>query len=124
MRVRTLLTAGALFLGSVAFLAPATPTAHAAGCPWVGSTAPVDQRVAQVMAQITQSEEISLVHGVSGSYVGDTPAVARLCIPALSLEDGPAGVADGMTGVTQLPAPVAGAATWDTAAVRGYGSLV
>ena len=45
--------------------------------------------------------------GASGSsYVGFTPAIGSLCIPALNLEDGPAGVGDGMTGVTQLPAPV------------------
>jgi beta-glucosidase len=124
MRIRTLSTAVALFLGSLAFLAPATPTAQAAGCPWVGSSGTPDQRAAQVMAQITQSEEITLVHGVSGSYVGNVPAIARLCVPALTLEDGPAGVADGMTGVTQLPAPVAGAATWDTAAVQQYGGVV
>ena len=37
----------------------------------------------------------------------------QLCIPALGEEDGPAGVADGLTGVTQLPAGVALAATLD-----------
>ena len=44
--------------------------------------------------------------------------------PALKLEDGPAGVADGMTGVTQLPAPIAVAASWDTALAREYGGIV
>jgi beta-glucosidase len=58
MRVRSLSTAStavALFAGALAFLAPATPTAHAASCPWVGSSASVDQRVAQVMATHTFS---------------------------------------------------------------------
>ncbi|GAA1995371.1 glycoside hydrolase family 3 C-terminal domain-containing protein [Catenulispora subtropica] len=126
MRTRALLSAVALVAGSVATaLVPSgAGPAHAASCPWVGSTAPVETRVGQVMAQITQSEEIALVHGVSGTYVGNVPADARLCIPALTLQDGPAGVGDGLNGVTQLPAPVAGAATWDTAAVRQYGTVL
>jgi beta-glucosidase len=36
--------------------------------------------------------------------IGGTPAIPGLCIPALSEEDGPIGVGDGLTGVTQLPA--------------------
>ena len=55
---------------------------------------------------------------------GFTPAISSLCIPALNLEDGPAGVADGMTSVTQLPAPVDAAATWDTAAEQTYGQVI
>ena len=92
------------------------PSATAASCPWVGSTAPVPQRVSQLLAQMTIPDEITLVHGTSGPYVGNVAANPALCIPALNLEDGPAGVGDGMSGVTQLPAPVAAAATWDPAA--------
>jgi len=63
--------------------------------------------------------------GASGSsYVGFTPAIGALCIPAMNLEDGPAGVGDGMGSVTQLPAPVDVAATWDTSAERLYGQVV
>jgi beta-glucosidase len=132
VRIRPLYGISALALAAAAGLgttsagvaaSPAAPKASAA-CPWVGSTAPVEQRVSQVMAQITQSEEIALVHGVSGSYVGNIPANSRLCIPALSLQDGPAGVGDGLAGVTQLPAPVAGAASWDPAAARQYGDVI
>jgi beta-glucosidase len=47
-----------------------------------------------------------------------------LCVPELKLQDGPGGVGDGMAGVTQLPAPVAAAATWDTAITGQYGSVV
>ena len=102
---------------------PAQPAANAA-CPWVGSNAPVNQRVSQVLAQMTVAQKITLVHGAGGSYVGNTPAIAALCIPALTLEDGPAGVGDGMNGVTQLPAPVAAAATWDPAAEQSYGAVI
>ena len=60
------------------------------------------------------SQKINLMTGASGSsYVGNIPAISSLCIPAINLEDGPAGVGDGMSNVTQLPAPVDVAATWD-----------
>jgi beta-glucosidase len=99
-------------------------SAQAAACPWVGSSAPVATRVSEVMAQMTLAEKISMVHGTSGPYVGNVPAIPSLCIPALNLEDGPAGVADGMTGVTQLPAPVAAAATWDSSDAQQYGDVI
>ena len=77
------------------------------------------------MSKITQAQEIDLVTGASGSsYVGFTTAIGSLCIPALNLQDGPAGVGDGLTGVTQLPAPVDAAATWDPSAEKLYGQVV
>lgn len=100
------------------------PVASAASCPWVGSTAPVPQRVAQVLAQMSQDQKISLLHGTGGAFVGNTPAIPSLCVPGMGLEDGPAGVGEGLSGVTQLPAPVAVAATWDTAAEQQYGAVV
>jgi beta-glucosidase len=80
--------------------------------------------VAQVLAQMSQDQKISLLHGTGGGYVGNTPAIPALCIPALGLEDGPAGVGENLGGVTQLPAPVAAAATWDADAETQYGQLV
>ncbi|GAA4623949.1 glycoside hydrolase family 3 C-terminal domain-containing protein [Actinoallomurus vinaceus] len=92
-------------------------------CPWVGSTAPVSQRVAQLMAQMTQDQKISMLHGNGNAspYIGNTSAIPALCVPAMGLEDGPGGPGDGLGGVTQLPAPVAGAATFDTALEQQYG---
>jgi beta-glucosidase len=119
--------AGALGAGAPAAAgAPATVRAAAtAACPWVQSTAPIPQRVSQLLAQMSTAQKVSLATGAGGSsYVGFTPAIGSLCIPSMNLEDGPAGVADGMTGVTQLPAPVDAAATWDTAAEQTYGRVV
>src|SRR5499427_7201121 len=95
-------------------------------CPWVTSTAPISQRVAQLMGQMSLSNEISMVegHGTSNPYVFYTPAISSLCIPAFGLEDGPAGVADGLTGVTQLPAGVTLAATWDPSLAQQYGQVI
>jgi beta-glucosidase len=123
----TVVTCLALVTSLVGTASAQQATASAANpqCPWVGSTAPVGQRVAAVMAKMTLDDKIAMVHGAGGSaYVGYVPPNPGLCIPALKLEDGPAGVADGMTGVTQLPAPVAGAASWDPALMKTYGSVI
>ncbi len=104
--------------------------AHAASspnpaCPWVGQHASPEQRAGEVLAQMTFGEKIQLVHGQGGApYAGQIPAIARLCVPGLNLNDGPGGVGDGMTGVTQLPAPVADAASWDPSLARRYGSVI
>jgi beta-glucosidase len=100
--------------------------AASANCPWVTSREPTDQRVAQLMGQMTLDDKITLVegHGTSNPYVFYTPAIPSLCIPAVGLEDGPAGVADGLTGVTQLPAGVALAATWDPSLAARYGTVI
>jgi beta-glucosidase len=104
--------------------ATAPHAAAATSCPWVNSTAPVSTRVSQLMAQMSLSQEISLMTGTGGSYVGNVAAIPSLCIPAVGLEDGPAGVGDGMSNVTQLPAPVDVAATWDTSAEQEYGHVI
>jgi beta-glucosidase len=115
----------AVGLWSAAGPAPlASSPARAASCPWIGSTAPVATRVEQVMAQITEAQELALVNGGSGSYAGNIPAIPALCIPAVNLEDGPQGVGDGQCCVTQLPAPVAAASTWDTSLEQQYGAVV
>jgi beta-glucosidase len=95
-------------------------------CPWVSSRAPVSQRVAQLMSQMSLADEITMVegHGTTNPYVFYTPAIPALCIPAVGLEDGPAGVADGLTGVTQLPAGVALAASWDPSLAQQYGQVI
>jgi beta-glucosidase len=76
-----------------------------------------------VLAQMTLDEEIALVHGTfPGFYGGLLAANPRLCIPALPMINGPAGV--NRAGSTQLPAAVAAAATWDGRALQSYGSLI
>jgi beta-glucosidase len=121
---QTRMAGGARMTGGTS-VAAGQAAAHSS-CPWVTSTAPISQRVAQLMAKMSQSQEISMVegHGTSNPYVFYTPAISTLCIPAFGLEDGPAGVADGLTGVTQLPAGVALAATWDPSLAQQYGQVI
>ena len=109
----------------IASVGASTAGAASTACPWVGSSAPIAQRVSELMSRMTLAQEVSMMTGAGGSgYVGLTPAIGSLCIPAVNLEDGPAGVGDQMTGVTQLPAPVAVAATWDTSAEQEYGQVL
>jgi len=134
--VRRTLIAGAVSIALVLTGAATVPagaaglTGPAAACPWVGSTAPVEQRVSQVLAQMTLDEKITMVHGGEPGggkpfpWTGIIAGNARLCIPELHLMDGPGGVGTGFTGVTELPAPVSAAATWDTALEQQYGNVV
>jgi beta-glucosidase len=81
--------------------------------------------VDEVLDKMTLSEKATVL-----SLFPDPPryenvmlAVPRLCIPHLILQDGAAGVAAGMRGVTQLPAPIALAASWDPALAHAYGTV-
>jgi len=67
--------------------AGALRAAPPSSCPWVTSTAPIAQRVAQLMGQMSLSQKISMVegHGTSNPYVFYTPAISSLCIPALGM---------------------------------------
>jgi len=119
-------TAAASQASAPGMSAASLTSAAGASCPWVTSRAPISQRVAQLMSQMSLADEISIVegHGTPNPYVFYTPAIPALCIPAVGEEDGPGGVADGLTGVTQLPAGVALAATWDPSLAERYGQVI
>ena len=106
--------------------ARARPATAGPSCPWLSQALPVAKRVAMLLAQMTLANKITVVEGqgTSEPYVFYMAAQPALCIPALGLEDGPNGVGDGLTGVTQLPAGVSLAATFDPALARQYGDVV
>src|SRR5579875_1546681 len=118
--------AAATTQGKVRAAALAASPATESQCPWVSSRQPVAERVAEVMSHMTLSDEIDMVegHGTANPYVFYMAGIPRLCIPSLGEEDGPNGVADGLTGVTQLPAGVALAATFDRSLARQYGQVI
>jgi beta-glucosidase-like glycosyl hydrolase len=66
--------------------------------------------------------EIDLIQ--TGIRENINSGVRRLCIPPLTLQDGPQGVSFGADNVTQLPAPVGLGATFDTAMARAYGTVM
>ena len=94
-------------------------------CPWVGSTAPVAQRVQQVLDTMDQSEEFTMLSGDGGSsYIGQVAAIPDLCIPATNMQDGPNGVGDGTGGVTAYPDGENAAATWDPSLIKQEGTAM
>jgi beta-glucosidase len=127
--------AGLLAVVLPASLALASSPASAAGtsragssssCPWLNQSLPVSKRVSLLLAQMTLADKINEVTGAGFSepYVFYISAIPSLCIPAIGEEDGPVGVGDGLTGVTQLPSAVSLAATFDQALADQYGKVI
>jgi beta-glucosidase len=82
-----------------------------------------------LVARMTLKQKDTLMHGVGfgtvpSGTIGATAAIPALHIPAVNQQDGPNGIGDGVTGVTQLPAPQALAATFDRKAARCYGQVL
>jgi beta-glucosidase len=101
-------------------------TATNPACPWLNQSLPAAQRVQMLMAQMTLADKINMVTGAGFSepYVFYISAIPSLCIPAIGEEDGPVGVGDGLAGVTQMPAAVSLAATFDPSLATQYGQVV
>lgn len=100
-------------------------SAHAADQPWMNTALSPTERANLLLAAMTQAEKLTMLHGGSScGYVGCVNGNTRLGIPPLHLQDGPVGVGDGVTGVTQLAAPVAGAASWDTGLMKQFGQTL
>jgi beta-glucosidase len=59
---------------------------------------------------MTLDEKLSLLHGVTGTYVGNLPQIKRLGIPAVNMQDGPQGFR-----VTTLTGPVGTTTAWPSA---------
>jgi beta-glucosidase len=106
---------------AVAGTAAASPS-----CPWLNQSLPISQRVHLLLSKMTLANEITMVEGqgTGQPYVFYMAAQPSLCIPAMGLEDGPLGVGDGLTGVTQLPSSASLAATFDTSLARRYGTVI
>ncbi len=104
---------------------PAVPAGMPAGCPWLNPHLPIATRVAMIMRKMTIGEEIWLVagHGTR-PYVGNIAGIPALCIPPLGLEDGPNGVGDGLTLVTNLPSGASVAATFSRKLAYEYGQVI
>ena len=91
---------------------------------WTNTALSASQRASLLTNAMTFSEMTTMVAGASGSYVGYIPNNTRLGIPALNLQDGPAGIGDGANNVTAFPAPITIAASWDAALSRQYGGMM
>lgn len=98
------------------------------GTSW--DNAETEERVDELLAQMTIDEKIAFVTGeVNWNYGFYARPLGRLGIPALQMADGPAGVRINKGDVhegkaTALPAPLALAATWEPESARAYGEVV
>jgi beta-glucosidase len=130
----TAVVAASTAAATVAVLSPGTLRSAAAlaaanssaSCPWVDSNAPVATRVAELLGKMTLDDKIQLLHGngKASPYIGNITGIPSLCIPTLGFQDGPAGVGDGLDGVTQMPSGNASAATFDTSYEEQYGAAI
>ena len=119
-------SAGSASAGSAAARGAARAAASSASCPWLNQSLTVAQRVRMLLARMTLADKINMVTGAGTSqpYVFYISAIPSLCVPAMGEEDGPVGVGDGLTGVTEMPSAVSLAATWDRALASQYGQVV
>ncbi|MHA3701024.1 glycoside hydrolase family 3 C-terminal domain-containing protein [Jatrophihabitans sp. YIM 134969] len=94
----------------------------------MGSSATADAKAAAVVSLMTRDEKLSLVHGASGwtyntdGYTGIIPAVTRLCLPRMTMKDGPNGLR--LTGTTNLPTGEVLASSWDPSLAKSYGAVL
>ena len=145
MRVRRLMPlvmASALLVAAASVPSAAAPPSRGASRPTAtgraaraaGRCAWLDRAVARhesptqladlVVSRMTVDQELAVVDlAAGGGYENRTAGVPSLCIPRLTLEDGPAGLSAGDRGVTQLPAPLGVAASFDTGLAHAYGAV-
>ena len=102
--------------------------ASAQNCPWIDSSATDPVKANAVVSLMSTAEKLSLVHGASGwtygttGYTGLIPAVARLCLPQVTMKDGPNGLR--LTGTTNLPTGEVLASSWDPSLAYDYGQVL
>jgi len=82
--------------------------------------AEIDQKVGQIISQMTLEEKIDYIGGFNDFYIR---AIPRLGVPELKMADGPAGVRNyGRSG--SYPTGITVAATWDTAVAQKIGEMI
>lgn len=107
-----------------------SPAAAKAGCPWMNRHQSPARRTAELMARMTLDDKIQQVTGAAYTdqtnhgAAGVVPANARLCIPALALNDAGAGMGDQQAQVTAFPDGIAQTATWDRRLTDRYGQAL
>jgi beta-glucosidase len=106
-----------------------TPSIPTSNCPWLAKSMAAGDSPAklaeQALGRMSLAEKLGeIVLSTSGNYENVNAGVARLCIPSLTLSDGPWGLAFGDTGVSQLPVPLAIGATFDTSLATQYGDVL
>jgi beta-glucosidase len=111
------------------FGAPVNGFSTSSSCPWVAQSREhrkSDVALAnEVLSRMTLSQRVSFA--VLSTYPpleNQNLGVPSLCVPPLSLTDGPMGLANRLTGVTSFPAELGLAASFDPSLVREVGAAI
>lgn len=93
------------------------------GSPWPNTAV---QRAQSLVSLMNLTEKLQFLQGdeKGKGYAGHLPANDRLNIPEFNLEDGPQGVADGLTHVTAFPSALTMAQTWNLTTALLYGKAM
>ena len=97
---------------------------------WMDPRATPGNRARRLVRDMTLEQKIGQLHGQpSASDFRRVPGIPELCVPDLTVTNGPAGVGPSITpdrGVpaTAMPAPVTLAATWDPRLAGAFGDTV
>lgn len=130
---RRALLSGIAFCTLVTVATAAMSATNGLDRPWMDTARSAPERAELLVAAMTAEEKLRLLQGDTeldangtgvNACVGHISAIPRLGLPALCMGDGPAGVGNGMKGVTQFPAPVMGAATFDRELMAAYGKAL
>ncbi len=95
-------------------------------CPWIaqartGVVGP-GALAGEVLSHMTLTQKADYLSlATHGPVENANQALPALCLPSVSLSDGPNGLGNGLTGVTQFPAAIGVAATFDPAIARAIG---
>ena len=111
-------------------VSPVDTTVGAHSCPWVQASrlhrASPQSLADEVLSKMTLAQKAGFVTLRHGSGIENlNSGVSSLCIPPLTLSDGPDGLAGRMSGVSRLPAAIGLAASfnpvlaWETGRVLG-----
>jgi beta-glucosidase len=100
------------------------------GAPWMAPGVLPEERARRLVATLTLEQKVAQLHGAPRpDDFRIVPGIPELCVPDLTVTNGPAGVGPSITpaeGVpaTALPAPIAVAATWDAEAAGAIGAVM
>ncbi len=98
-------------------------------CPWaessVNARSTPESLAREVLVRMTLVEKAAfVVLSAKDGYQNKNSGVPRLCIPAITLQDGPNGIAYGDKGVSQLPSSLGIAASFDPSLAYQYGKVL
>ncbi|HUJ64884.1 MAG TPA: glycoside hydrolase family 3 C-terminal domain-containing protein, partial [Acidimicrobiales bacterium] len=122
-----ILVTGGLVVSASPLLDPDVGPANS-DCPWVAAarahTKSPAALAAEVVKRMTLQQKASFVVLANAPpYENVNSGIPSLCIPSLTLTDGPDGIAGNATGATQLPAAIGLAASFDPAVTDVTGQV-